>query len=109
MQIVSENEVEDRGGVKYLIRGPQIDWGVITLQPNDVKPAHFHERVNETFYVTEGVITFILGDQKVEVPAGTAIRLEATEPHGLENNGSIPAKLVFIKESYLPQDKVNCD
>jgi mannose-6-phosphate isomerase-like protein (cupin superfamily) len=108
MKIVNETEQTNSGGVVYMLRGPQIDWGTITLQPGDEKGAHLHNEVDETFYITEGTTTFILGDGEVDVPAGTAIRLEAKESHGLKNKGQSVTKMVFIKESYKPEDKVNC-
>ena len=109
MQIIKENEMEDKGGVRYMIRGPQIDWGLITLKPGDLKPAHLHNEVDETFYIIEGTTTFILEDQELDALAGTAVRLEAKESHGLKNNGKTVTKMIFIKESYKPNDKVNCE
>ena len=109
MQIVHEKDLEDKEGVKYLIRGPNIDWGTITLQPGQKKSAHFHEILAETFYVIEGIITFVLETQKIDIRAGTAIRLDKNESHGLENRTDASAKLIFIKEQYLPHDKVDCE
>lgn len=108
MQIIKENEMKDNGGVRYMIRGPQIDWGLITLQPGDEKGAHFHNELAETFYIMEGTTTFILADQDLDVQAGTAIRLDVKESHGLKNLGPNPTKMIFIKELYKPEDKVNC-
>lgn len=108
MQIVYEKDQKDNSGVKYMIRGPSIDWGIITLQPGQEKPAHLHEILAETFYVTEGTITYVLKGQEIEAPKGTAIRLEAHESHGLKNATSQQASLIFIKEQYLPKDKVDC-
>ncbi|MHA1521098.1 MAG: cupin domain-containing protein [Promethearchaeota archaeon] len=108
MQIIHEKDQVDNDGVKYLIRGPNIDWGTITLQPGQKKSAHFHEILAETFYVSEGTITFVLDNQNIDINAGSAIRLEKNESHGLENRTETPAKLIFIKEQYLPKDKVNC-
>ena len=109
MKIINEYEQKGDNGVKYMNRGPDIDWGLITLQPGQEKPPHFHEKMGETFYVTEGTMTFVLKDEEFNAPKGTAIRLEAFETHGLKNNTDSPAKLIFIKEKYLPKDKVNCD
>jgi len=109
MKIINENDQKDDNGVKYMNRGPDIDWGIIILQPGQEKTPHFHEKMGETFYVTEGTMTFLLKDKEIKVPKGTAIRLEAFESHGLKNNTDSPAKLIFIKEKYLPMDKVNCD
>ena len=44
MEKVSEFEQEYRGGdsgVKYLLRGPDLDWGVILLKPGDRLGGHF--------------------------------------------------------------------
>lgn len=108
MKIMSEKEQPISGGVQYMNRGPDIDWGIITLQPGEEKPAHFHERMGETFHVIQGIMTFILQDEEIAIPTGTAIRLEARESHGLLNKEDIPAKMIFVKEKYLPNDKVNC-
>lgn len=107
MQVVHENPTES---VQYMLRGPSIDWGLITLQPGEELPPHYHEHVAETFYVIEGVITFILQNQEIEIKKGTALRLDKKESHGLTNNHLTQmAKVIFIKEKYLPEDKVNCN
>jgi mannose-6-phosphate isomerase-like protein (cupin superfamily) len=110
MQIVKEVEQEAKGPVKYMIRGPNIDWGVITLAPGESMTPHFHQEVEETFYIIEGTTTIVVKDKnkEIEAPAGTAIRLEPTEQHGLKNAGKIPTKMVFIKHIYRPKDKVDC-
>lgn len=105
MQIVHEKDQINKDGVVYMIRGPTIDWGTITLQPGETKSAHYHEHLAETFYTTEGTITFLLKEQNIDIPQGTAIRLNPGEPHGLQNRTDQPAKLIFIKEQYLPEDK----
>jgi len=109
MKIIFEDKINDDNGVKYMNRGPDIDWGLITLQPGQEKSPHFHEKMGETFYITEGTMTFVLKDKEFNAPKGTAIRLEAFETHGLKNMTDSAAKLIFIKEKYLPKDKVNCD
>ena len=109
MEIIHESEKEEHGGVRYMIRGPNIDWGLITLAPGDYKPPHYHESLAETFYILEGTTTFVLNDQELDVEAGTAIRLLPNESHGLKNiSTEMNTKLIFIKEKFLPQDKVNC-
>ena len=112
MRIMYEKDQEGKGGVTYMIRGPQIDWGIIELAPGDEKASHYHEHLAETFYVMTGTMTFVLTDQEmdeVDLPAGTAIRFTEREPHGLKNKSPLThSKVVFIKEQYLPQDKVNC-
>ena len=111
MQIMYEKDQEGikKGGVTYMMRGPQIDWGVIELAPSEEKSPHYHEHLAETFYVMEGTMTFVLEDQEIDLPTGTAIRLTERESHGLKNKSQIQhSKVIFIKEQYLPKDKVDC-
>lgn len=109
MEKVNEAQMAYRGGVsgvKYLFRGPQIDWGVILLLPGENLGAHYHHQVEETFYLLSGEATLLAGGHEVPLVPGDAVRLPAPEPHDLRNEGDAPAKLVFIKSPYLPQDKV---
>jgi mannose-6-phosphate isomerase-like protein (cupin superfamily) len=108
MQIVYEKDLPGKDGVAYLIRGPHIDWGVITLQPGANLKPHYHKEVEETFYIIEGTTTFVFKDKEFDAPAGTALRLEPTETHGLKNKGKTVSKMVFIKDIYRPDDKVSC-
>ena len=109
MERVRESEKEFRGGnsgVKYLLRGPKIDWGVIKLLPGQQLRGHYHQEVEETFYVLEGTATFLVDDVEHWLVAGDAVRLEAPERHAVINDGEQTAKMVFIKCPYLPKDKV---
>jgi len=109
MEKVSESEKEYRGGdsgVKYLLRGPKIDWGVILLLPGQCLGGHYHNEVEETFYILEGEATFYVNDAQHYLVAGDAIRLEAPERHDVFNKSGKPLKMVFIKCPYLPKDKV---
>ena len=111
MQNVNENALAYRGGasgVKYLGRGPRIDWGVILVLPGDALSGHYHEQVEETFYIIQGKGTFTIDDVVHQVVEGDVYRLEATERHSIHNDSDQPLKLVFIKCPYLPDDKVDC-
>jgi len=110
MEKVNESEREYRNGdsgVKYLFRGPKIDWGVLFLNPGQSKAATYHNEVEEIFYVVEGQAAFYIDDVKHELVAGDAVRLVPPERHAAVNEGERPVKLVFIKCPYLPQDKVS--
>jgi len=94
-------------GVKYLFRGPKIDWDIILLLPGQELGGHYHREVEETFYVLEGEATFQVGNARQRLVAGDAIRLEATQHHNVVNDSHKPLKMVFIKCPYLPADKVD--
>ena len=110
MQRVSEQALAYRGGdsgVKYLVRGPKIDWGLILLLPGETLGGHYHQEVEETFYVIEGQGTFVVNGVEYASEAGDAFRMEAEDRHDIRNERAEPLKLVFIKCPYLPDDKVN--
>jgi len=57
MQRINEQDCKYRGGdwgVKYILRGPNIDWGVILLKPQQKLGVHSHTEVEETFYFIQG-------------------------------------------------------
>ncbi len=110
MDRVNESQMPFRGGasgVKYLFRGPQIDWGVIVLLPGERLGAHYHEQVEETFYLLSGQATLVADGREVPLQPGDAVRLPAPERHDLRNDGREAARLVFIKSPYLPKDKID--
>ena len=47
--------------------------------------AHSHEANEELFYVIEGTMTFLVGDQQVDATAGTFLRIPAGVTHDFEN------------------------
>jgi quercetin dioxygenase-like cupin family protein len=110
MEKVREAERQYRdgdSGVKYLFRGPRIDWGVILLLPGQSLEAHYHQQVEETFYVLEGQAAFYVDNVKHELVAGDAVRLEPPQCHSVVNESAEPLRMVFVKCPYLPEDKVS--
>ena len=108
MQHVNENDSEYRGGdwgVKYLMRGPKIDWGVILLKPGQEMGEHGHEHVEETFYFVQGNGKMVVDGAPHPAAAGDVFRVEAPERHNILNDGDADVKVVFIKTPYLPGDK----
>jgi len=110
VQRANEADLAYRGGdsgVKYLMRGPNLDWGVILLKPGEDLAGHYHEQVEETFYVLQGKATFQVNDEEIVAEQGTALRMEPEDCHAVANAGTRDLKLVFIKWPYLPKDKVS--
>lgn len=58
--------------------------------------AHSHEANEELFYVIAGVMTFRVGDETVEAPAGSFLRVPAGVVHGFENRTSEPAGVLNV-------------
>ncbi|MCP4763492.1 MAG: cupin domain-containing protein [archaeon] len=112
MKKVNETDFEYRGGgisgAKYLFRGPTIDWGILLLKPGEKVPPHYHEEVEETFYVISGLGKIIINNEDYPLKKGDAYYLEPKESHLLENTGTDDLKVLFIKHQYKPDDKVSC-
>ena len=108
LQRVREAECLFRGGdwgVKYLMRGPRIDWGVIRLKPGQSMGAHSHGQVEETFYVLEGTPRMVVDSASFPAAPGDAFRVEAPAKHDIHNESDGVVRVLFIKCPYLPQDK----
>ena len=110
MERISEAQKAYRGGVsgvKYLARGPKIDWGVILLLPGERLGPHYHHEVEETFFFIQGRAKMVVNGVEHQAEAGDAFRMEPPEGHDIWNDTDQPTRLVFIKCPYLPQDKVD--
>lgn len=110
MQRINENECKFRGGdwgVKYILRGPCIDWGLILLKPGQTTGAHGHKEVEETFYFIKGSPKILVNDVEYRVKEGDAFRIEPLEKHDIVNDTREEVKLIFIKTPYLPEDKIS--
>jgi len=69
------------------------------LEPlSDGPGPHSHESNEELFYVLEGVMTFLIGDERVDAPKGTFIRIPADTIHDFMNRTDARAGVfnVFI-------------
>lgn len=111
MEKVNENEKDYRfgdSGPKYLFRGPKIEWGIILLKPQETLGVHFHNETEETFYFIEGEPRMIVNDTSYRVKKGDVFRIEPKEKHDIINDTPDPAKTIFIKAPYNPEDKVSC-
>ena len=70
-----------------------------TVEPGHPGPGpHHHEANDEIFLVTEGTMTFLLGDEWIEAATGTFLRIPAGVTHDFENRSDQPATAfnVFI-------------
>lgn len=98
--------------MKYLMRGPSIDWGIIRLKPGEAmesdKPqGHGHKELDETFYFIEGNGIMIIDGKEYKAPEGTVFLIEPLEMHNVRNDSKKSIKIIFIKGDYKPDDKID--
>jgi quercetin dioxygenase-like cupin family protein len=92
------------------------EWAVVEwrIRAGDEPPIHTHTREDETLYVLEGAITAFVGDQQIEVEAGSYAALPKDVPHGLSIRGEEARLLVTLEPAgaeYLlvPRDENDAD
>ena len=90
------------------MRGPSIDWGIIFLKPGELMAdkAHGHLEVDETFYFMEGNGTMIIDEKEHDASQGSVFLVEPKEMHNIKNSSKNDLKIIFIKSSYKPDDKI---
>jgi len=93
-------------GVKYLFRGPNIDWGILVLKPGESLGKHGHKEVEETFYFPNSAPIIYINDVPYRVKSGDAFRIPTTESHNITNDTASLIKIIFIKHIYRPEDKI---
>ncbi|MGC1164960.1 MAG: cupin domain-containing protein [Solirubrobacterales bacterium] len=66
--------------------------------------AHSHEANEELFYVIEGTMSFLVGEQWVEAPRGSFLRIPAGMTHDFANRGTARAGAlnVFVPGGFEP-------
>jgi len=57
---------------------------------------HSHDRFEETIYGLEGVSTWTIDGETVEIGPGEAVCVPRGQIHGFENHGSVDAKFLAI-------------
>lgn len=70
------------------------------LDPHTPGPgAHSHEANDDIFYVIEGVMTFLAGDQRIDASKGAFLRIPAGVVHDFENRTDQRAGVLNL---YIP-------
>jgi mannose-6-phosphate isomerase-like protein (cupin superfamily) len=78
---------EETGGSFYL--------GESTIQPGfPGPPPHRHERLHDMFYVLDGTLTMLLGDESLELEAGSFVCVPPGVVHTFSNPGDAPVRVL---------------
>src|SRR5918995_5851553 len=92
------------------------DWAVVEwpLRAGDEPPIHTHTREDETLYVLDGSITAFVGDQRIDVEAGSYAALPKNLPHGLTVKDDLARILIIFEPAgfeyfLVPRDESDSD
>ena len=88
-------------GVRFLIEDADSNGSASVFEcyvpVNSRMPApHSHDGFEETIYGLEGVTTWTIDGETVEVGPGEAVCVQRGRIHGFENHGSVDAKFLAI-------------
>ena len=99
--VVPPGEGQRVGNVEFLARTadtPRFTFGIIEFQPNRTLEPHVHAEEDDAFYVLEGELTFVVGDDAEEVVAGpgTFVLVPPGVRPGCSNHADTPVRMLNI-------------
>jgi len=88
------------GPLTVKVRGEQTNGTLTVLEnvvaPNDGPPLHVHANEDESWYVLEGDLRFMLGADIRSAPAGSFVFVPRGTPHCFQNVGEGPARILVL-------------
>lgn len=112
MFIINENEKEYRfgdSGPKYLMKGPRMNFAVVQFQPGQDFKAHYHNMMEENFFILEGKIDIVVDGIVHTLEQGDLIHIEPLEVHYCINSYDATVKMISTLAPYQESDKVDVE
>jgi len=112
MFIVDEKDKEYRfkdSGPKYLMQGPRSNFALVQFMPGQDFRAHYHQVMEENFFILEGTVTIVVDGTAHTLTAGQLIHIEPNEVHYVINQSSAVVRMVSTLAPYQQVDKVEVD
>ncbi len=109
MFVVHEDDFQYRfgdSGPKYLMKGPRMNFALVRFNPGEDFPAHYHNIMEENFYILEGEIDIVVDGVTNHLTPGQMIHIEPGEVHHCINRYDKPIKMVSVLAPYQESDKV---
>lgn len=78
---------------------PRFNLSIVTMAPGRHGPGlHVHQHEDDAFYVLDGELTFVLGEdeERVAAPAGTFVLVPPGVAHTFANRTSSPVRLLNV-------------
>jgi quercetin dioxygenase-like cupin family protein len=112
MFIVDEKDKEYRfgdNGPKYLMKGPRMNFALVQFMPGQDFRAHYHEVMEEDFYILEGTVVIIVDNVQYTLTPGQLIHIEPHEVHYLINKSSSVVRMVSTLAPFQEVDKIEVE
>ncbi|MCL2210565.1 MAG: cupin domain-containing protein [Treponema sp.] len=112
MLIIDEKDKKFRfgdSGPKYLMQGPRMNFALVQFMPGQDFQAHYHEVMEENFFVLEGTVTIYVNGTPHELNAGQFINIEPGEIHYVVNKSSSIVRMTAALAPFKDSDKVETE
>lgn len=112
MYVVNDKDFEYRfgdSGPKYLMRGPRMSYSLVQFQPGQDFQAHYHNVMEENFYILEGKIDIVVDGVLNTLEPGDFIHIEPGEVHYINNPYDKTLLMVSTLAPYQEVDKVEVE
>jgi quercetin dioxygenase-like cupin family protein len=87
------------GNVEFLARTadtPRFTLGIIEFVAGRELEAHVHDAEDDAFYILDGELTFMLGQDEVKARAGTFVLIPPGVEHGFRNDTDHPVRILNV-------------
>ena len=97
--VVAPGQGHRLGNVEFLARTvdtPRFTFGIIEIAPGRELEAHVHVDEDDAFYILEGEMTFVFGDEEAVAPPGTFVLVPPGVEHAFRNEQAQPVRMLNI-------------
>ena len=88
------------GNVEFLSlseHSPRLNVSIFVIAPGrDGPEPHVHDAEDDAFFVLEGELTFVLGEEELPAPAGTYVLVPPGVRHTFRNRRDEPARVLNV-------------
>jgi mannose-6-phosphate isomerase-like protein (cupin superfamily) len=70
---------------------------------------HYHDEIEELYFVMRGTLTMRFGDRVTQVAAGSAVRVAPRTPRSHRNEGDEPVEMWAVSRKIEPKDATKID
>jgi quercetin dioxygenase-like cupin family protein len=87
------------GNVEFLARtadSPRFNLGIITFAAGRELESHVHHEEDDSFFILEGELTFLLSGEEVRAPAGTFVLIPPGVEHGFRNDTDSVVRILNV-------------
>ncbi len=86
--------------ITFLITSAQsngaVFFGEVVVSPGGGPPPHRHTHEDESFYLQEGTLTLLLGEETIVASPGDFVQIPCGVVHAFKNTGTVNAKMLVV-------------